>query len=80
MSEIRKSQQTKVAQKGKATPTPPKTHFQAGATRPFWKQGTTWAGALTVGAAVANGGVAALTNPVMIAQICSGIALILAKE
>lgn len=80
MNEIGKSQQTKVAQKGRATPIPPKTHFPAGATRPFWRQGTTWAGVLTVGAAVATGGVAALTNPVVIAQICSGVALILAKE
>lgn len=47
---------------------------------PVWKQGTTWAGVFNIGIALATGGVASLADPLVIAQICSGIALILAKE
>lgn len=43
-------------------------------------EGTTWAGLLTVAAAVASGGATVLTSPTLLTQIAGGIALILAKE
>lgn len=48
--------------------------------RPFLKQGTTWAGILSIAAAIATGGVSVLTDPLMIAQIGAGIGLLVAEN
>lgn len=47
---------------------------------PLLKQGTTWAGVFTVAAAIASGGVAAFLDPMMIAQIGAGVALLFAEN
>lgn len=44
------------------------------------REPTTWAGFFTIAAAVATGGVPLLTDPVLLTQVASGIALVLAKE
>lgn len=41
---------------------------------------TTWAGLLTVAAAIASGGASVLADPAMLAQVASGIALVFARE
>lgn len=46
----------------------------------FFKQGTTWAGILSIGAALATGGVSALTDPVLLQAIGAGIGLLVAEN
>lgn len=48
--------------------------------KPLLKQGTTWAGILSIGAAIATGGASALTDPTLLAAIGSGIALLFAEN
>lgn len=44
------------------------------------KQKTSWAGLLTIVAAVMTGGASALTDPALLAQVGAGLALVLAPE
>lgn len=48
--------------------------------RPFMLQGTTWAGILSIGAAIATGGASVLTDPVLLQTIGAGIALLVAEN
>lgn len=48
--------------------------------RPLLKQGTTWAGILSIAAAVAAGGTSILADPTALGTIGAGIALIFAEN
>lgn len=48
--------------------------------RPFMLQGTTWAGILSIGAAIATGGASVLTDPVLLQTVGAGIALLVAEN
>lgn len=48
--------------------------------KPFFMQGTTWAGILSIGAAIAAGGASALADPVLLQTIGAGIALLIAEN
>lgn len=48
--------------------------------RPLLKQGTTWAGILSIAAAVATGGTSILADPTALGAIGAGIALIFAEN
>lgn len=43
-------------------------------------EGTTWAGLLTIAAAVATGGASVFTDPLILSEVGAGIALIFARE
>lgn len=44
------------------------------------REPSTWAGLLSIAAAVLTGGAGALTDPVLLSQIGAGLALVLTKE
>lgn len=48
--------------------------------REVLREPTTWAGLLSIGAAIATGGASALLDPSLCAQVGAGLALILARE
>lgn len=48
--------------------------------KPLLRQGTTWAGLLSIGAAIATGGASVLTDPYLLAQIGAGLGLLFAEN
>lgn len=50
------------------------------AAREIFSESSTWAGILSIGAAIITGGVSTLTNPALLTSIGVGTSLILTKE
>lgn len=48
--------------------------------RQILSEPTTWAGFMTIAAALATGSISALTDPVILGQVGAGLALVLARE
>lgn len=46
----------------------------------FLREPSTWAGLLSIAAAIATGGASVLTDPILLAQVGTGIGLVLARE
>ena len=62
------------------TPTVTVTPKPTRSAREILREPTTWAGVLSIGAAIATGGASALLDPGLCAQIGAGLALIFARE
>lgn len=68
-----------MAQRKEVEPIEPAARKRRGV-RELLTEPTTWAGLLTVGAAIATGGMSVLVDPLLLTELGAGLALILAKE
>lgn len=69
-----------VVKRVKKVPMPITLDPQPTENKPLLKQGTTWAGIMTIGAAIATGGLGALADPAALTQIGIGLSLLFAEN